>query len=221
MKRLVYLIPLIFLCFLFSSCITFRLEKQLRKLNPAIAEWYEYHSILMGMKIPKWIDERGGREKVHFLRLPQELQVAYIGMFWKMRIEGTKEEYYNRIAVANRSFSKEGRPGWRTDRGQVLLLCGFPIHITHYPIINRGGKGLDIEGHRYEIWEYYQRGQLIRYAFKYHVPNAWRREFSISSDTRGEGSFEKQCQKLFAPTEDGWDLWGGILLQWVKENEIL
>jgi len=221
MKRLVYLTPLIFLCFLFSSCATFHLEKRLKKLNPVIAEWYSYHSILMGMKIPKWIDERGGREKVHFLRLPQKLQVAYIGIFWKIRTEGAREEYYNRMAVANGSFTGEGKPGWRTDRGQVLLLCGFPTYIIHYPIVGQGGEGSNIEGHRYEIWEYYQRGRLIRYAFKYQVPNEWRREFFISFNMGGQNDFEKQCQKLFAPTEDGWDLWGGVLLQWVKENEIL
>jgi len=220
-KRLAYLTPLIFLCFLFSSCVTLRLEKQLKKLNPAIAEWYSYHSILMETKIPKWIDERGGGEKVHFLRLPQKLQVAYVTIFWKIRTEGAREEYYNRIAAANRSFSGEGKPGWRTDRGRVLLLCGFPTYVTHYPIINRGGKGSDVEGHRYEIWEYYQRGYLIQYAFKYHTPNSWRREFFSLMDGGAKNNFEKRCRELFAPTEDGWDLWGSILLQWVKENEIL
>ena len=100
MKKLVYLIALVSLCFLFSSCVTLRLERRLEKITPVIANWYEHHSVLMQTKIPKWIDERGGREKVHFLRLPQELQVAYIAIFWKIRTEGAREEYYTRMAAA-------------------------------------------------------------------------------------------------------------------------
>jgi len=215
LKRLFILI----LCLTFCSCVTFRLERQLGKLNPAIAEWYGYHSILMETKIPKWIDERGGREKIHFLRLPQELQVAYIAIFWKIRTEGAREEYYTRIAVANRSFAGEGKPGWRTDRGQVLLLCGFPTYIIHYPIIKQFSADHNTEGYLYEVWEYYQQGYLIRYTFKYRAPNTWCRDFSLSQGN--QANLEKQYRKLFAPTEDGWDLWGGILLQWVKENEIL
>jgi len=181
MRKLVYLTLLIFLCFLFSSCVTFRLEKRLRKLNPAIAEWYEYQ---------------------------------------KIRTEGAREEYYSRIAVANNSFSGEGKQGWRTDRGQVLLLCGFPQNIIHYPIVGRTDGNHSTEGYLYEVWEYYQQGYLTQYTFKYHTPNTWRRQFSSLFSTAGQGDFERRCRKLFAPTEDGWDLWGGVLLRWVKEDEI-
>jgi len=211
-------ISLILLFFVFSliSCVTLRLENRLKKLSPAISQWYEVHSVLMETKIPKWIDERGGREKVHFLRLPQTMQLAYIKMFWKMRAEGTKDEYYYRIGVSNKLFNDEGKLGWKTDRGQVLLLCGVPQYITHHPIFARNRAGHSPRGYLYEVWEYYQQGYLVQYTFKYHTPNVWRREYTLSQI--GQASFERQCRKLFAPTEDGWDSWGSLLLAWWRER---
>lgn len=218
MKKTITLLILLFFIISFTSCVTFRLEKQLKKLEPTIAQWYEYHKILMETKIPRWIDERGGREKVHFLRLPPTMQLAYIKMFWKMRAEGAREEYYYRVGASNKLFNKEGKPGWKTDRGQVLLLCGFPQYITHYPIFNRGGKDSDLEGYRYEVWEYYQRGHIVRYTFKYYAPDTWRGEHSFLLDAGNQADFERQCRELLAPTEDGWDSWGSLLLAWWREK---
>lgn len=219
MRKIITLLILLFFIASLTSCVTFKLEKQLRKLNPTIANWYEVHSILMETKIPKWIDERGGSEKKHFLRLPQEMQLKYMTMFWRIRDEGLWGEYNARVMTANDSFSGEGKSGWRTDRGKVLLLCGFPQHISHSPIIGQTGLATNTEGYLYEIWEYYQRGQLIRYVFKYHAPNTWRREWISLFSMSGQSEFEERCRKRLAPSEEGWDLWGSVLLQWVRANE--
>jgi GWxTD domain-containing protein len=39
------------------------------------------------------------------------------------------DEYFARIAVANRRFRGEGIPGWRTDRGEVLVRLGEPDEV--------------------------------------------------------------------------------------------
>lgn len=211
-KKTIIALTLLFFIITLTSCVTFRLEKQLKKLSPALAEWYEIHSILMETKVPRWIDDRGGKEKVHFLRLPQQMQLAYTTIFWKIRHEGAREEFYNRVAVANKSFSGEGRAGWKTDRGQVLLLCGFPQYLAHYPLISEKRADHSFEGYLYQVWEYYQQGHLVRYVFKYSDPDTWRRDFTIN---RGlQSNFEIRCKELFAPTEDGWDLWGSLLFEW-------
>jgi GWxTD domain-containing protein len=35
-------------------------------------------------------------------------------------------QYFGRIAAANQRFTDEGVPGWRTDRGEVLITLGPP-----------------------------------------------------------------------------------------------
>lgn len=229
MKKTITLFILLFFIVSFISCVTLRLENRLKKLSPAIAVWYEIHNILMETKIPRWIDDRGGREKTHFLRLPQEMQFAYMKMFWEMRMEGLREEYYTRLITANRLFDSEGKAGWKTHRGRVLILCGIPQYkryVTIYDMAmqNRGNPDwqqpqYSNEGYVYEIWEYYQQGCLVRYIFKYSAPDTWRGDYLSLYSTGEQARLEKQCRELFAPTKNGWDLWGNILLQWVRENE--
>jgi len=227
MRKKIILSLTLFL-FIFSSCVTLNLEKQLKKLNPTIGGWYELHEVLMESKVPQWIDERGKSEKMHFLRLPQKMQLRYIQMFWEIRTEGIGEEYYNRIAMANRSY-REGKPGWKTDRGKVLILCGFPQYrryITIYDLALRNQSNpnwqqpaYSNEGYVYETWTYYQQGCPTQYVFKYRSGNTWDRNYSSVINLGNQTRFERECRKLFAPTEEGWDLWGGILLQWVREND--
>lgn len=77
--------------------------------------------------------------------------------FWKKRdpTPGTErnermEEYYYRVARANRSY-EEDRAGWRTDRGHVLVLFGAPDAIERQP------RSADAEP--YEVWRYDQIGR--------------------------------------------------------------
>jgi GWxTD domain-containing protein len=74
--------------------------------------------------------------------------------FWKKRdpTPGTPrneqmEEYYTRIALANRKFSGQ-QPGWQTDRGHIVVLFGEPDFIEH-----RSGT------QPYEIWHYRRLGR--------------------------------------------------------------
>ena len=79
--------------------------------------------------------------------------------FWDKRdpTPGTErnermEEYYYRVARANRSYDPRGaRDGWRSDRGHVLVLFGEPDAIERQP------RSADAEP--YEIWNYEQIGR--------------------------------------------------------------
>ena len=79
--------------------------------------------------------------------------------FWDKRdpTPGTErnermEEYYYRVARANRSYDQRGsRDGWRSDRGHVLVLFGEPDAVERQP------RSADAEP--YEIWNYEQIGR--------------------------------------------------------------
>jgi len=56
------------------------------------------------------------------------------------------DEYYNRVAYANRSFSGF-REGWKSDMGMIFIIFGPPSDIERHPF--------DVETKPYEIWYYY------------------------------------------------------------------
>lgn len=74
--------------------------------------------------------------------------------FWRRRdpSPGTDyneamESYYQRVNVANESFSVMGREGWRTDRGLVYIILGPPDEMIRqdYPSDSKP----------YQVWQYY------------------------------------------------------------------
>lgn len=62
-----------------------------------------------------------------------------------------REEYYQRARYADRAFGN-GMDGWRTDRGRIHMVYGFPDEVTN---------SADNRMRRYQIWEY----QSIRRQF--------------------------------------------------------
>ncbi len=77
--------------------------------------------------------------------------------FWEKRdpTPGTSrnermEEYYYRISFANREYGSITE-GWRTDRGQVLVLFGEPDYIERHPY--------NFNAKPYQVWYYYRIGK--------------------------------------------------------------
>ena len=60
------------------------------------------------------------------------------------------EEYYYRIAFANREYGSI-TDGWKTDRGQVLVLFGEPDHVERHPY--------NFNTKPYQVWYYYRIGK--------------------------------------------------------------
>lgn len=60
------------------------------------------------------------------------------------------EEYYARVAYANKHFSHLGE-GWKSDMGMVFILFGAPDNVERHPF-NANDKP-------YEIWYYYTLGR--------------------------------------------------------------
>lgn len=77
--------------------------------------------------------------------------------FWEKRdpTPGTErnermEEYYYRIAYANREYGSLAQ-GWKTDRGHVVVLFGEPDYVERHPY------NFDVKP--YEVWFYYRLGR--------------------------------------------------------------
>lgn len=77
--------------------------------------------------------------------------------FWQRRdpTPGTDrnermEEYYYRVAYANEEYGSL-TDGWRTDRGQVLVLFGEPDFVERHPY--------NFNAKPYQVWYYYRIGK--------------------------------------------------------------
>ena len=58
----------------------------------------------------------------------------------------TKDIYFQRVDIANKRYVAGKKPGWKTDRGRVLILYGEPSEYERFPN--------DLENKPYEIWRY-------------------------------------------------------------------
>ena len=95
------------------------------------------------------------QERRVFLNTPDPGRNAFIEEFWKKRdpvlttdANEFKEEYYRRIAQANRLFADGGPNGWLEDRGRIHILLGPPWERHTYP------RGVTFYGVPTEIWYY-------------------------------------------------------------------
>ncbi len=119
----------------------------------------------------KWLTEEvsyimTAEERATFERLPTGLdREQFIGQFWERRnpypgvLENLFEErFYRRIAYANEEFSSTV-PGWKTDRGRIFIMYGFPDEIEPHP----SGGTLPVADERgihqsvsypFDVWRY-------------------------------------------------------------------
>ena len=94
------------------------------------------------------------KESKLFKNTPPAERAEFIEEFWKVRDPDPsteenefRDEYYSRIAEANRLF-REGSPGWLSDRGRILILLGEPDRRDTYP------TGYSFYEPPVEIWLY-------------------------------------------------------------------
>jgi GWxTD domain-containing protein len=94
-----------------------------------------------------------GEERKAFLRVPDPRKDEFIKEFWEKRnpLPGSgkneyKKEYEARVKRSEGLFRGEGRPGWLTDRGRILILFGPPQERLTYP--------MDMAGYCREVWYY-------------------------------------------------------------------
>jgi GWxTD domain-containing protein len=120
----------------------------------------------------EWLNEEvvyitSDQERKAFRQLDtDEEREKFIKQFWERRdpTPGTpeneyREEHYRRIAYANESFSDNGVPGWKTDRGMIYIKYGPPDEREEHrsggayqrPIEEGGGQTTSFP---FEKWRY-------------------------------------------------------------------
>ena len=105
-------------------------------------------------------------EQGSYPSLTLEGKRRWLRLFWEKRAPtaGTprneaQEDFYARIAEANRRFREGGSaqiPGWRTDRGRIFIKYGPPDEV-----LNRPQAG---NTRPYEVWKF-SRGRALKYVF--------------------------------------------------------
>lgn len=140
-KTISYSFLILFFLGFLGSCALHKLEKN---LNPGSKEFYS--------KV-RYIITR--QERKIFLYLPPSEREAFIKEFWEKRDPDPdteenefKEEYFERIEMANLLFKGGGAPGWLQDRGRVYILLGPPMERYTYP------RGRELYDFPEEVWYY-------------------------------------------------------------------
>ena len=156
-KAFVLILPIFFLLFLCegrTEALSQQSPPPEKKPEP-LSEWSK-----------QWLEEVvvyiiTAAEKDVFLSLPTERERGeFIEGFWRKRDPDPKtpenefkNEYYRRIALANKFFGTSGIEGWRTDRGKIFILLGPPDEIQR-DFTPSGSAYYGFRGPR-ETWNYW------------------------------------------------------------------
>jgi len=124
-----------------------------------------------GRALRRWLEEDVAyiitdEERAAFKALKtDEEREQFIEQFWLRRdptpdtIENEdRDDHYSRIAKANERYAS-GIPGWKTDRGRILILWGEPTEIESHPAGGQYQRPFEDGGGQtstfpFEIWRY-------------------------------------------------------------------
>jgi GWxTD domain-containing protein len=139
MRPVRFLLGLNLILMCFAACYYYRLEQQ---LDLESRDWLQRVSHIIT-----------AQERKVFLSLPEAERESFREEFWRKRDPDPmteenelKVEYFLRLEKANELFFGEGREGYLTDRGRILVLYGLPLERT--------GSPPDEAGRTSEIWYY-------------------------------------------------------------------
>ena len=138
------------------------------KTSKLSESYKEYQSALLLMPITERLDftynsvvellDPVAEELISKLK-PKEVR-NFIDAFWNAsdplfltKYNERLLEHYSRVAYSNLRFGMPGKPGWKTDRGEIVLRYGEPLKRTRYrPRINAGGRtAVQVKT---DVWQY-------------------------------------------------------------------
>ncbi len=107
----------------------------------------------------RYIANKKDIEKIR--KAPKGQKGKYFQEFWKHMdptpgtpVNELMEEYYRRVEVANREFSRF-RAGWKTDMGMIYIIFGAPDDVERQPYNIFSNPYSARQVYAYEIWYYY------------------------------------------------------------------
>jgi GWxTD domain-containing protein len=133
------------------------------------------------------------QERERFLAIPAVERRDFIEEFWKKRdptpgteVNEFRDQYFARIAEANRLFTEAAEPGWLSDRGRIYILLGPPTNRATYP---RGVTSYDVPR---EFWYY---GFFIIL----FTDQAWNGNYKLDPLSAEQISIINRAQKEWQP----------------------
>lgn len=146
----------------------------------------------------KWLNEDvvyiiAPEERTAFSKLKTNPERdKFIEQFWERRnphpgsaVNIYKEHYYHELAYANQHFGFDGKPGWRTDRGHVLIVYGPPDEIDSHKT-----------PYAYEEWRYKQiEGKGDNVTFKF-VDRSNQGDYKLISEPASQSKKESGQLKV-------------------------
>jgi len=132
-----------------SMCGTFRVKS-------SNAVWFRDFDKMMDL-----LSYIGTKDQLEPLKeAPEEERRAAWEEFWA-QIDPTPEtsrnevqdEFFERVAYANKHFGEMLGEGWQTDRGRIYITEGPPDSIESHP--------MDMSGNPWEAWYYNRRGIIF------------------------------------------------------------
>lgn len=112
-------------------------------------------------EVAGWIASRD--DKKIYAQLDVEGKRNYLANFWYQRDpdpssagNALRDDYLARARLANQEYGSRN-PGWRTDRGRILLTYGRPDEIENFP------SSANLRP--YQIWHYYELAGGLRFYF--------------------------------------------------------
>lgn len=94
------------------------------------------------------------KERRQYKKLDLKGKRAFMKDFWRKHdtnplteFNEYKQDYYQRVAMANARFSGTFKKGWKTDMGLIYIKYGEPDEIERFPY--------SMDKKAYEIWHYY------------------------------------------------------------------
>jgi GWxTD domain-containing protein len=94
------------------------------------------------------------REKKLFKKLDLVGKRKFMNEFWKQR---DKNEYFQRVEIANAKFSSLSKEGWKKDQGRIYILYGEPDNVDRFPT--------SMSERAYEIWYYHHLEGGVEFDF--------------------------------------------------------
>jgi GWxTD domain-containing protein len=153
----------------------------------------------------KWLEEDvayiiDNRERVTFQSLrTDEERNHFIEQFWLRRdpTPGTpenefKEEHYRRIAYANDHFASSSLFGWKTDRGRIYILFGWPDEIESHPSGRADVGDASAKIHPFEDWLYYHIKDIGNNVLIEFVDTTNTGDFKMTEDPKGKGTLGRR-----------------------------
>lgn len=122
-----------------------------------------------------------------------EARIEAWNCFWRIRdpipataVNEELQDYFRRVAIANREWKSALRPGYLSDRGRVYLTLGSPDEINQRPVPS-GAEAL-------EVWLYYRNNFQILFVDRIGFNN-YQLE-SIGVYQRELGSLERRKRRF-------------------------